>query len=129
MSASVKFTFGVLLSCAAAAEGAAATPKAPTPEPSLPWAHFLTLLGLSAWVVAADISQDSFRCGSWQYWASQLSVLVPVVIILGVCRQVLLRWVGTDTQTSHPARAVFAHVIMTVLLAEKMVGSCAQDGT
>lgn len=66
-------------------------PKEPIPETSLPLPHFLTLLGLSAWVVAADIAQDSFRCGSWQYWASQVSVLIPVVVILAVCRQILLR--------------------------------------
>jgi hypothetical protein len=79
-----------LMTCAAGAVQETAT-KASAPEPSLPLPHFLTLLGLSAWVVAADIAQDSFRCGSWQYWASQLSVLVPVVSILAVCRQTLLR--------------------------------------
>jgi uncharacterized membrane protein YhdT len=67
------------------------TPKPPEPEPSLPLPHFITLLGLSAWVVAADIAQDSFTCGSWQYWLSQASVLVPVLTILTIFRQVLLR--------------------------------------
>jgi len=65
--------------------------KLATPEPSLPLPHFFTLLGLSAWVVAADIAQDSFRCGSLPYWATQLSVLVPVLGILAVFRQKLLR--------------------------------------
>lgn len=69
-------------------------PKAPNPERSLPLAHFFTLVGLSAWVVAADITQDSFRCGSLPYWGAQLSVLVPVIAILAVTRQVLLRWVS-----------------------------------
>lgn len=67
------------------------TPKPPEQEPSLPLPHFLTLLGLSAWVVAADIAQDSFMCGSWQYWLSQVSVLVPVLTILAIFRQVLLK--------------------------------------
>lgn len=80
----------LLMACAAGAVQEA-VPKVPVPEPTLPLWHFLTLLGLSAWVVAADIAQDSFRCGSWQYWASQLSVLIPVLTILAVCRQMLLR--------------------------------------
>jgi uncharacterized membrane protein YhdT len=75
----------------AAGSAAEVTPKPPEREPSLPLPHFLTLLGLSAWVVAADIAQDSFTCGSWQYWMSQVSVLVPVLTILAVFRQVLLR--------------------------------------
>ena len=75
----------------AGAGGVEPSAKEPLPEPSLPLPHFITLLCLSAWVVAADILQDSFRCGSWQYWATQLSVLVPVVTILGVFRHILLR--------------------------------------
>jgi hypothetical protein len=42
-------------------------------------------------VVAADIAQSSFVCGSWQYWVATLSVLLPVGVILLAFRQVLLR--------------------------------------
>lgn len=77
--------------CCSSAGPTDTVPKPPVREPSLPLPHFLTLLGLSAWVVGADIAQDSFRCGSWQYWGSQLSVLIPVGVILAACRQVLLR--------------------------------------
>eukprot|EP00775_Hariotina_reticulata_P007850 gene7850-8047_t len=60
-------------------------------ESSIPLPHFATLVLLSAWVVAADISQGSFRCGSWQYWVISLSVLIPVAAILLVFRQILLK--------------------------------------
>lgn len=81
---------GLLLLCRFA--GVVELPgKVPTLESSLPLPHFFTLLGLSAWVVAADILQGSFQCGSWQYWASQLSVLIPVFTILAVFREVLLK--------------------------------------
>lgn len=60
-------------------------------ESPIPLPHFATLVLLSAWVVASDISQGSFRCGSWQYWAATLSVLVPVVSILLGFRQILLK--------------------------------------
>jgi hypothetical protein len=49
------------------------------------------LLLLSAWVIASDIAQSNVKCGSWQYWAATLSVLLPICIILLVFRQVLLR--------------------------------------
>jgi hypothetical protein len=60
-------------------------------EPCLPIPHLLALLLLSAWVVASDIAQDSVRCGSWQYWAVTLSVLLPIAVILLMFRRILLR--------------------------------------
>jgi hypothetical protein len=60
-------------------------------ESPIPLPHLATLVLLSAWVVASDISQGSFRCGSWQYWAVTLSVLVPVASILLGFRQILLK--------------------------------------
>lgn len=71
--------------------GTPAAAKPPEREPSLPLPHFLTLVGLSAWVVAADTLQENHVCGSWQYWLTQLSVLVPVAAILLVFRQILLK--------------------------------------
>jgi hypothetical protein len=42
-------------------------------------------------VVAADMGQGSFDCGSLGYWAAQLSVLLPVAVILLAFRSVLLK--------------------------------------
>jgi hypothetical protein len=72
--------------------------RRPSPVPLL---HLVTMLVLTSWVLASDIAQGSMVCGTLAYWATQLSVLLPVTAILLGFRAALLRLVvvvGTTAQ-------------------------------